>query len=85
MVAGERFMRNKFNIIPLFIFLLCICVIQGKYADAQTEGFNVKTPTQKIADSAQSFVKHLTGDLNDNHIIIQIPHHFEFIFFPTQN
>jgi len=60
-------MRDKFYIILLIILLFSICVFPDKDALAQTEGFNVKTPTQVIADSAESLVKHLTEDLKDNH------------------
>ena len=37
------------------------------YSHAQTEGFDVKTPTQVIADNSEKFVKHLTQDVQKNH------------------
>jgi lipid-binding SYLF domain-containing protein len=67
MAAGEKFMRNKLYITALIYLLVSFFVVGAKDSDSQTEGFNVKTPTQKIADSAESFVKQLAGDLKDNH------------------
>ena len=58
-------MRNKFYIVPVLLLLLSICITPGKDADAQTEGFNIKTPIQTLAEDSESFVKELISDRKD--------------------
>jgi len=62
-------MRNKFYIVPIFLFLLSICVIPGKDAGAQTQGFNVKIPIQILAGESENFVKELISDRKDKETI----------------
>ena len=52
-------MKDKIYTITLTLVLFTICGLQGKDAAAQTEGFNVKTRVQIIADDSESLVKKL--------------------------
>lgn len=49
-------MKTKFNLIVVIILLL---VLFSDSSYSQTEGFNVKTPIQKIADSTSKFLKEI--------------------------
>ena len=49
-------MKTKFNLIFVAILLL---VLFSNSSYSQTEGFNVKTPIQKIADSTSKFLKEI--------------------------
>ncbi|GJM15594.1 MAG: hypothetical protein DHS20C13_09210 [Thermodesulfobacteriota bacterium] len=49
-------MKTKFNLIVAAILLL---VLFSDSSYSQTEGFNVKTPIQKIADSTSKFLKEI--------------------------
>ena len=51
----------------LTAILFTLLFLNTTHANAQTEGFDVKTPTQKTAGNAESFVEHLTGDSEGNH------------------
>ncbi len=58
-------MRYTTYIIPLFLSLFSICLFNSKNTHAQTEGFDVKTPIQIIAEDSESLVKKLIKDRKD--------------------
>lgn len=64
--TGDPLMKKTYYLIPLVSLLFCTLVIIGKDPAAQTEGFNVKTPTEKIAYDAANFVKGLIEDSKHN-------------------
>lgn len=53
-------MKKRYYLIPFLALFISLSLTTGQYSTAQTEGFNVKTPTEKIADNAEDFVKELT-------------------------
>ena len=59
-------MKKTYYLIPLLALFFSLSLTTGQYSAAQTEGFNVKTSTEKIADDAEDFVKELTEYSNHN-------------------
>lgn len=58
-------MRDIICSVGLIIVLFTIFVFADKNSRAQTEGFDVKTPTEVIADDSESLVKKLIDDRKD--------------------
>jgi len=56
-------MKTKFNLIVVAILLL---VLFSDSSYSQTEGFNVKTPIQKIADLTTEFLKNIVDESKKN-------------------
>jgi len=55
-------MKNKLEVIRINFIILLLFVILGSISYAQTEGFNVKTPIQKISESTSKFLKNIIGE-----------------------
>jgi|GEM_PF-1306709 len=55
-------MRNTFNWFIAAILLFTIAIIPANRSFSQTEGFNVKTPIQKISDATSDFLKNIIED-----------------------
>ncbi|MEK6224062.1 MAG: hypothetical protein N2A97_04265 [Thermodesulfobacteriales bacterium] len=55
-------MKNKLEVIRINFIILLLFVILGSISYAQTEGFNVKTPIQKISESTSKFLKSVIGE-----------------------
>lgn len=66
MRTGNPPMKKTYYLIPLLALFFSLSLTTGQYSAAQTEGFNVKTSTEKIADDAEDFVKELTEYSNHN-------------------
>lgn len=60
-------MKNNLYLTALITSLCINFFLLQNQAQAQTEGFDVKTPTEVIADNSESLVKHLTEDFQKNH------------------
>lgn len=61
-------MEKKIYLPILILTLIISLYLTTAKSPAQTEGFNVKTPTQVIADNSESLVKHLTQDIQKSHV-----------------
>jgi len=55
-------MKNKLRVIAINSVLLILFAALGSISYAQTEGFNVKTPIEKISDAATKFLKNIIDD-----------------------
>lgn len=53
---------NKLKLISTSLLLMILFATTGINSNAQTEGFNVKTPIQKIADSTSEFLKGIMSE-----------------------
>lgn len=60
-------MKNTLWLALLIFGFISVQLVLSKDAHAQTEGFDVKTPTQVIADNSEALVKHLSEDSQNNH------------------
>lgn len=60
-------MKKTYYLIPLLTLFLSLSPISVRDPAAQTEGFNVKTPTEKIAGNAVSFVKEMIDTSKHSH------------------
>ncbi len=56
-------MIKSLHLLSTLIIILCTLISHNSYA--QTEGFNVKTPIQKIADSTSEFLKNIIEESKD--------------------
>jgi len=52
-------MKNRLKLLSITIALSILCTTFGNKTFSQTEGFNVKTPIQKISDSTSDFLKDI--------------------------
>ncbi len=57
-------MNNKVKVIAVNFALIILFAAIGSFSYAQTEGFNVKTPIQKISDATSSFLKNIIENSN---------------------
>ncbi len=59
-------MNNKVKVIAVNFALIILFATIGSISYAQTEGFNVKTPIQKISDATSDFLKNIIEDSNES-------------------
>jgi len=59
-------MNNRWNLLSSIFVVLMLCALPGNTTYSQTEGFNVKTPTEKMADAASKFLEEIINDSRSN-------------------
>ena len=59
-------MNNKVKVIAVNFALIILFATIGSISYAQTEGFNVKTPIQKISDATSDFLKNIIENSNES-------------------
>jgi len=57
-------MNNKVKVIAVSFAITILFATIGSISYAQTEGFNVKTPIQKISDATSDFLKNIIEESN---------------------
>jgi len=57
-------MKNRFYLLSIIALFFTSFLVINNYAHSQTEGFNVKTPIQKISDATSDFLKKIIEDSN---------------------
>jgi len=59
-------MKNIFNWLIPGILIFTFAIIFANHSFSQTEGFNVKTPTEKMADAATKFLGEINNESRNN-------------------
>ena len=59
-------MNNRWNLLSSIFVVLMLCALLGDTTYSQTEGFNVKTPTEKMADAASKFLEEIIDESKNN-------------------
>ena len=55
-------MKNKLRVITINLVLMILFSTLGSISYAQTEGFNVKTPIEKISEATTEFLKNIIDE-----------------------
>jgi len=59
-------MKNTFNWLIPAMLIFTVAIISANPSFSQTEGFNIKTPTEKMADAASKFLKEIIDESKNN-------------------
>ncbi|MCZ6639514.1 MAG: hypothetical protein O6830_06070, partial [Candidatus Dadabacteria bacterium] len=59
-------MKNTLNWLIPVMLIFAVVIISANPSFSQTEGFNIKTPTEKMADAASKFLEEIIDESKNN-------------------